>query len=167
MAQTTHDFQDPAHPSRRIPAGSRLIGRASLNYAIRGVDVRFQTLVSPKGREYPISVLALSKQLFGELNGIFFSNDMETYSTIMAFGFINGFADAAKERESTVLGQVTKDTVGNKALSGLGSASFQVADEIISDIRNKAIDYVVVPAGERIFAVFTEKFVLPGGKKIE
>ncbi len=167
MAQTTHEFQDPSHPSRRIPVGSRLIGRASLNSALRGVDVRFQTLVSPKGVEYPIQATALSKQLFAELNGIFFSNELETYSTVMAFGFIEGFADAAKERETTVLGQRPTPTVTNQVLEGVGSSSFRVADEIMNDIRRRAIEYVVVPSGEQIFAVFTEKFSIPDGKRIE
>jgi len=167
MAQTTQEFRDPANSARRIPKGSRLIGRAQLNSALRGVDVRFTTLVSPKGKEYPIQVIGLSRELFAELNGIFFSNDFETYSTIMAFGFIEGFADASKDRQPTVIGDIPKSTVGNKVLDGVGGASFRVAEDIMRDIRNRSIEYVVVPSGEQIFAVFSEKFILPGGRPIE
>lgn len=167
MAQTTHEFRDPGNPSRRIPAGSRLIGRARMNLALRSVDVNFTTLVSPRGREYAINALALSNNLFAQLNGIFFSNELETYSTIMAFGFVEGFADAARSRQSTIIGDVTKENLRNQVLDGVGQSSFRVAEELIRDIRDNAVEFVVVPSGEMIFAVFTEKFVVPAGRGIE
>lgn len=167
MAQTTHEFRDPSRAHLRIPVGTRLIGRAQMNTALRSVDVRFTTLVSPNGREYPAQLLALSKSLFAELNGIFFSNDLETYSSVMAFGFIEGFSQAAKERETTIIGQIAKDNLTNKTLDGVGSASFRVAEEMIKDIREKSVEYIVVPSGEEIYAVFTDKFTVPGGKSLE
>lgn len=172
MAQTTHEFRDPSNPALRIPVGTRLIGRAQMNTALRSVDVHFTTMVSPKGKEYPAQILALSKSLFGELNGIFFSNDLETYSSIMAFGFLEGFSQSAKDRQVVigglgVAGNVEKDNLSNRVFDGVGSSSFRIAEEMIRDIREKSVEYIVVPSGEEIYAVFTEKFVMPGGKSLE
>jgi|GEM_PF-5039465 len=165
MAKTTHEFRMDS--IRKIPLGSKLIGTAQLNPLLKGVVVRFNKLVSPKGLEYNLNSLALSKDAFPELEGIYFSDDLEKYSTAMAFGFLSGFANAAQDRESSFFGPVPKTTVGNQVLNGLSTASFQVAQSMLDDIRNRAVEYVVIPAGEKIFVALQSRFNLDPEKGIE
>jgi hypothetical protein len=161
MAQTTHEFR--MDNIRRVPRGTRLIGSARLNPVLKGVAVHFNLLVSPRGIEYPISLLALSPDLFPELSGIYFTNELETYSTIMAFGFLSGFSEAAQQREPSLWGPVAKPNLTNQVLNGVSTASFRVAENLLEDVRRRAVEYVIIPAGERIYIVFDRKFVLQGG----
>jgi len=163
MAQTTHEFRLDA--ARRIPKGSRLIGSARLDAVLKGVIVRFHLIVSPKGIEYPISLLALSPELFPELEGIYFTNELETYSGILALGFIEGFADAARDREQTVFGGRPRTNLKNNLLGGISTASFRVAEDIIGDVRRRAVEYVVVPSGKPLYVVFDRRFVVKAEEK--
>lgn len=163
IAETTNEFR--MDMKRRIPKDSRLIGRARLDPVLKGVIVDFDTLVLPGGKETKIDGLALSRNALPEIDGLYFSDKLETYGTALAFGFLSGFSDAARERESTVFGSLPKESVSNQVLAGLSTASFQVADEILRDIRNSAIEYVVVPAGEPIFVALTKRYELNQGDK--
>lgn len=159
MAETAFEFR--LDSLRRIERGTRLIGSARLDPILRGVVVKFNRLVTPKGKEYPVQVLALSHELFPQLEGIYFSNQLETYSSILAFGFLGGFADSARKREPSVFGQIPTPDLTNNLLTGASTASFRVMEEMIRDIQQRAIEYVVVPAGEPIFLVFEQQFEIP------
>lgn len=158
MAETTHEFR--MDMKRRIPKKSRLIGRSRLNPILKGVIVEFETLVLPDGTETNISGLALSRNAMPEIDGLYFSDDLQNYGTALAFGFLSGFADSARVREPNVFGSQPQINVSNQVLSGLSTASFQIADDILKDIRERAIEYVVVPAGEPIFVALTQKYEL-------
>lgn len=159
LAETTNEFR--MDMKRRIPKGSRLIGRSRLNPILKGVIVEFDTLVLPNGIETSLSGLALSRNALPEIDGLYFSDDLQNYGAALAFGFLSGFADASRTKEPTPLGyQVPEDSVSNKVLSGLSTASFQVAENILQDIRSKAIEYVVVPAGEPVFVALTRRYDL-------
>lgn len=156
MAETTHEFR--MDQKRLIPAHSRLIGRSRLDPILKGVIVEFDLLVLPNGIETSLSGLALSRNALPEIEGLYFSDRLQNYSTALAFGFLSGFADAARERQTTIFGSQPDITLGNQVLGGLSTASFQVADEILRDIRERAIEYVVVPAGERVFVALTRRY---------
>lgn len=156
MAEVTEEYR--MDMTRRIPKGSRLIGRSHLNTVLKGVIVEFETLVLPNGIETNINGLALSRNALPEIDGLYFSNRDTTYGTALAFGFLSGFADAGRTRQINLLGSVPEVTVNNQVLGGLSTASFQVANEILNDIRQHAIEYVVVPAGERIFVALTRRY---------
>jgi hypothetical protein len=156
MAQTTHEYRMDSR--RRIPRGTRLIGTARLNPMLRGVIVQFNKLVSPQGKEHAVNLLALSHDLFPELDGIYFSNEVETYSTIMAFGFLGGLAEASRPRDRTIIGPVPSEDLAGNLLHGASTASFRVMEEVLRDIRERAVEYVIVPAGEPVFLVFRERF---------
>jgi hypothetical protein len=163
MAETTAEFRMDS--KRFIQKGSRLIGRARLNPVLKGVMVEFYRLVNPQGLESSITALALSETVFPELEGLFFSNDLERYSTALAFGFLSGFSDAAKDRSQSILGTFEAPTWRNRVLNGVSTASFQIAEDLIREIREKAIEYVIVPAGENIFIALTNRYVMDGGKQ--
>jgi len=156
MAQTTRSFEMDS--SRRLPAGTKLIGRAALNPALKGVVVRFHHLVLPNGKERVVSLLALNEHAMPELQGIHFSNEFETYATALSFGFLAGFADAGREREVTAFGSAPTSSLQNRVLGGLSTASFQVAEDILSDIKDRALEYVVVPAGKEIYVALEKRF---------
>lgn len=163
MAETRNEYRMDMR--RRIPLGSRLIGRSHFDPLLKGVVVEFDTVVFPNGIESSISALALSSNALPELEGLYFSNKLVNYGTALAFGFLSGFADAGRERQITALGPVPTASVGNQVLAGLSTASFQVANQILSDIRNSSVEYVVVPAGEQVFVVLTRRYTVarPGG----
>jgi hypothetical protein len=164
MAETTNEYR--MDMKRRIARGSRLIGRSHFDPVLKGVIVEFNTIVSPAGIESSLSSLALSRNALPEIEGLYFSDRLTNYGTALAFGFLSGFADASREREFTLLGSQPEVSVGNQVLSGLSLASFQVADQIMSDIRSHSIEYVVVPAGEQVFVVLTRRYdVVQGGSK--
>jgi hypothetical protein len=161
MAETAIEFRMDSF--RRIDRGTRLIGSARLDPILRGVVVRFNRLVTPRGQEFPVQILALSHELFPQLEGIYFSNQLETYSSILAFGFLGGFADSARKREPSIFGQVPTPDLTNNLLTGASTASFRVMEEMIRDIQKRAVEYVVVPAGEPVFLVFEQQFEIPQG----
>ncbi len=164
MAETTNEYR--MDMKRRIPRGSRLIGRSHFDPILKGVVVEFGTVVFPNGIESSLNALALSRNALPEIDGLYFSDKMANYGTALAFGFLSGFADAGRTREFGLLGSQPQVSVGNQVLSGLSTASFQVASQIMSDIRNSAIEYVVVPAGEQVFVVLTRRYdIAQGGTK--
>jgi len=165
MAETTNEFR--MDTVRKIPKGSRLIGRSRLNPVLKGVIVEFDTLVLPNGKETRISSLALSRNALPEIDGLFFSNKLETYGTALAFGFLSGFAGAAQQRTGSAFGSVPEVSLENQVLAGLSTASFQVAEDILRDIRNSAVEYVVVPAGEAIFVALTRRYEISQGESDE
>ncbi len=156
IAETTHEFR--MDMDRRIPKGSRLIGRSHLNTILKGVIVEFDTLVLPAGIETRISGLALSRNALPEIDGLYFSDDLQNYGAALAFGFLSGFTEAARTREPTIIGSQPEVTVSNQVLSGLSTASFQVAENILHDIRSRSVEYVVVPAGEPVFVALTQRY---------
>ena len=111
--------------------------------------------------------MALSRNALPELEGMYFSDDLQNYGTALAFGFLGGFSEASRERETTIFGLQPQANLSNQVLSGISTASFQVAEEILRDIRNRAVEYVVVPAGENIFVALTSRYEMSdkGSKK--
>jgi len=160
IAESTHEFR--MDQKRKIPKGSRLIGRSHLDPILKGVIVEFDTLVVPNGMESSISALALSRNALPELEGLYFSDRLTTYGTALAFGFLSGFSDAAREREGTAFGSQPTVSVANQVLGGLSTASFQVANDMLRDIKQNSIDFVVVPAGELIFVALTQRYQMEG-----
>jgi hypothetical protein len=156
MAETTNEFR--MDMKRRILPASRLIGRSHFDPILKAVVVEFNTLVSPAGIESSMSGLALSRNALPEIEGLYFSDKLVNYGTALAFGFLSGFAEAGRERGATIFGSQPEVSIGNQVLSGLSVASFQVANQILNDIRARSIEYVVVPAGERIFVVLTRRY---------
>lgn len=164
MAETTNEFR--MDMKRRIPKASKLTGTSHFDPILKGVVVEFNTVVFPNGIESSISGLALSNNALPELDGIYFSDRLTTYGTALAFGFLSGFADAARSQEFTLLGSQPTVSTSNQVLTGLSVASFQVADQIMRDIQTSAVEYVVVPAGERVFVVLTRRYdIQQGGTK--
>jgi hypothetical protein len=164
MAETTSDFRMDA--KRRIPRGSRLIGRSHFDPLLKGVIVEFSTIVFPHGIESSLNALALSRNALPEIDGLYFSDRMTNYGTALAFGFLSGFAGGAREGQYTLVGYQPDVSLSNQVLTGLSAASFQVANQIMSDIRSSALEYVVVPAGEEVFVVLTQKYIVAqGGSK--
>jgi hypothetical protein len=161
MAETTSDFRMDA--KRRIPRGSRLIGRSHFDPLLKGVVVEFSTIVFPHGIESSLNALALSRNALPEIEGLYFSDRMTNYGTALAFGFLSGFAGGAREGQYTLVGYQPDVSLSNQVLTGLSAASFQVANQIMSDIRSSALEYVVVPAGEEVFVVLTQKYVVAQG----
>jgi hypothetical protein len=160
MAETTHEFRMDA--KRKIPKRSQLIGNSRFDPVLKGVVVEFQTLVFPNGIESSLNGLALSRNALPELEGLYFSDRLATYGTALAFGFLSGFSDAAREREPTPFGSQPSISVGNQLLGGLSTASFQVANQMLQDIKENSVEYVVVPAGEQIFVVLTQRYRMGG-----
>ncbi|RME14064.1 MAG: hypothetical protein D6797_09710 [Bdellovibrio sp.] len=158
IAEVTNEFR--MDMKRRILKGSRLIGHSRLDVVLKGVIVEFDKLVLPNGKETKISALALSRNALPEIDGLYFSDKLQTYGTALAFGFLSGFSDAAMEREVTTLGSQPKPSLSNQILSGLSTSAFQVAEDILRDIQNRAIEYVVVPAGEPIFVALTRSYTI-------
>lgn len=156
LAETTVEYR--IDHKRKIQKNSRLIGQAYLNPILKGVVVEFSKIVLPTGKENNIKALALSRNALPELEGLYFSDDLEKYSTALAFGFLSGFANAAQDREPTIYGATPKQSVNNQVLSGLSVASFQVAEEILRDVRQRAVEYVVVPAGKSVFVALTNRY---------
>jgi len=165
MAETTSEFR--MDMERRIPKGSRLIGRSRLNPILKGVIVEFDTLVLPNGLETNLSAMALSRNALPEIDGLYFSDSLETYGTALAFGFLSGFADAGRRREVTAIGTQVEESLSNQVLAGLSTAAFQVAEDILSDIRTSAVEYVVVPAGEPIFVALTRRYNITQGSPVK
>lgn len=156
VAETTQAFEMDL--KRKIPVRTRLIGSARLNPILKGLVVRFDTMVLPSNTQIDgVRLLALDQQAFPELSGIFFSDKAEVYGTALAFGFLSGFASASQDRESTLSGSVPTPSLKNQTLAGVSTASFKVAEDVLKDIQQKAIEYVVLPAGETIYVVFEEK----------
>lgn len=166
MAQTTDEFQYDHDPVRSIPVGSRLIGRAQLNPLLKSVAVKFHTLVTPRGLEFPVSIIALSNKLFGELNGIYFSNDAETYGAILAFGAVEGFANSAREYDRGFLYPTAEKSVSNNVWAGVSGASFRLTEDLIREVQNRRVEYVVVPSGDKIFVAFEQRFVIKDKKPL-
>lgn len=163
MAETTAEFRMDG--KRRIPRGSRLIGRSHFDPILKGVIVEFGTIVFPDGLESSLNALALSRNALPEIEGLYFSDRMVNYGTALAFGFLSGFAGGAREGAYTLVGYQPDVSISNQVLTGLSAASFQVANQIMSDIRSSAIEYVVVPAGEEVFVVLTQKYVVSQGDR--
>lgn len=156
MAETTNEYR--MDMKRKILRGSRLIGRSHFDPILKGVVVEFTTVVSPSGIESSVSGLALSRNALPEIEGLYFSDKLVNYGTALAFGFLAGFADAGRSQAVTVVGPVPEVTMANQVLAGLSASSFQVANQILSDIRTNSIEYVIVPAGERVFVVLTRRY---------
>ncbi|MCB0357345.1 MAG: TrbI/VirB10 family protein [Bdellovibrionales bacterium] len=163
MAETLNEFRMDL--KRKIPKNSRLIGRSHLNPILKGVIVEFDTLVLPSGEETTVNGLALSRNALPEIDGLYFSDSLQTYGTALAFGFLSGFSAAARDRELTTLGSQPEVSLNNQILSGLSTASFQIAEEMLRDIRNHAVEYVIVPAGEYIFVALTQRYIVSQGDK--
>ena len=159
IAETTHTFQMGGQ--RRIERGSRLIGSASLDRALKGVTVKFDSLVTPKGIQYDdLSLLALSEKAYPLVEGIYFSDAGTRYGTALAFGFLSGFASGGMERESTLAGSVSKPSLTNQALSGLSVSSFKIAEDVMESLKDESIEQVIVPAGTEIYVAFLKKWIL-------
>jgi len=125
-------------------------------------------MVLPSGRQIDgVKLLALDQRAFPEVEGIYFSNKGETYGTALAFGFLSGFASAGQEREQTAFGSVASPSVKNQVLGGISSASFRVAEDALKDIREKSVEFVVLPAGEECYVVFEEKFSVSPERGLE
>lgn len=163
MAETTAEYRMDG--KRRIPRGSRLIGRSHFDPLLKGVIVEFGTIVFPDGMESSLNALALSRNALPEIEGLYFSDRMANYGTALAFGFLSGFAGGAREGSYTLVGYQPDVSISNQVLTGLSAASFQVANQIMSDIRSSALEYVVVPAGEEVFVVLTQKYIVAQGDK--
>lgn len=156
MAEVTQEFRMDFE--RRIPKGSRLIGRSRLNPVLRGVIVEFETLVLPDGRETRLDSLALSRDALPEIDGLYFSDKLQTYGSALAFGFLSGLSDAGRRRRPGIIGDYVEDTLSNQVLAGLSTATFQIAEELLRDIDRRSVEYVVVPSGEPIFVVLTRRY---------
>lgn len=164
IAETTRTFEMDS--KRRIERGSRLIGSASLDRVLKGVTVKFDTLVTPKGVQYDdLSLLALSEQAYPLVEGIYFSDAGGKYGTALAFGFLSGFSSAGMEREATISGSVVSPSLTNQALGGLSVASFKIAEQAMESLQNENIEHVVVPAGTDIYLAFAHKWTMPGQEK--
>lgn len=156
MAEITNDYR--MDMKRKFERGSRLIGRSHFDPILKGVIVEFNMIVSPKGIESSLSGLAMSRNALPQIEGLYFSDKLVNYGTALAFGFLSGFSSAGREREVTAFGSQPTISTGNQVLEGLSVASFQVANQILNDIRERSIEYVVVPAGEPIFVVLTQRY---------
>ncbi|PIR23416.1 MAG: hypothetical protein COV44_02935 [Deltaproteobacteria bacterium CG11_big_fil_rev_8_21_14_0_20_45_16] len=162
VAETTRDFEMDMR--RRIPKKTRLIGQATYDPTLKGVNVRFETMTSPSGEQYDnLELLALSKQAWPLIEGIIFDDRGVQMGAALGFGFLSGFASGAQDREASVFGSVTQPSVKNQVLSGLSVASFQVAEQAIEKMKNQAFEYVVVPAGMPIYVLFNKKWIVPEG----
>lgn len=156
VAETTQTFEMDRR--RSIPKGTRLIGSARLNPVLKGLIVRFDTMVLPGGKQVDeVALLALDGKAFPEVSGIYFTDKAQVYGSALSFGFLSGFASAGQDRESTLSGSVPAPSLKNQVLGGLSMASFAIAEDLLKDIQNKAVEYVVLPAGEEIFVVFERK----------
>ncbi len=157
IAETTRTFE--MDTKRRIEKGSRLIGTASLDRALKGVTVKFDTLVTPKGVQYDdLALLALSDRAYPLIEGIYFSDAGAKYGTALAFGFLSGFSSAGMEREATVAGSVATPSLSNQALGGLSVASFKIAEQAMESLQDENVEHVVVPAGTDIYLAFTKRW---------
>jgi hypothetical protein len=79
---------------------------------------------------------------------------------------MQGFSDGYKQTEPSVWGPVAKSNVTNQVLSGVSSASFRITEEMINEVRNRRVEYVVIPAAESIYLVFDKRFVLKNNQPI-
>jgi hypothetical protein len=164
MGETTREFR--MDMDRRIPKGCRLIGRSHLDTVLKGVVVEFDTLVLPSGIETSVSGLGLSRNALAEIDGLYFSDKLQTYGVALAFGFLSGFAAGARETEPTLLGPTPDVNITNQVLSGVSTASFQVADDLLRDVQQRSVEYVVIPAGEQIFVALTRRYEMSQGKGV-
>lgn len=157
IAETTRTFE--MDTKRRIEKGSRLIGSASLDRVLKGVTVKFDTLVTPKGVQYDdLGLLALSEKAYPLVEGIYFSDAGSKYGTALAFGFLSGFSSAGMEREATPNGSVATPSLTNQALGGLSVASFKIAEQAMDSLKDAGVEHVVVPAGTDIYLAFTKRW---------
>jgi len=157
IAETSRSFEMDS--KRRIEKGSRLIGSASLDRVLKGVTVKFDTLVTPKGVQYDdLGLLALSEKAYPLVEGIYFSDAGSKYGTALAFGFLSGFSSSGMERESTLTGSVATPSLTNQALGGLSVASFKIAEQAMESLKDEGVEHVVVPAGTEIYLAFTKRW---------
>lgn len=156
IAETTHEFRMDSQ--RKIEKGSRVIGRARLDLILRGVVVEFDKLVTPKGIETNLEALGLSDNALPQIEGLYVSDSMQNYGAILAFGFLGGFASASRQMYPTIWGPTSENTLSNQTLGGLSASSFQLTEEILRDIRHRAVEYVVVPAGKDIFIALNRRY---------
>lgn len=162
VAETLRDFE--MDYKRRIPGGTRLIGKATYDPTLKGVNVSFETMTSPSGQQYDgVELLALSKQAWPLIEGIVFDDSGVQMGAALGFGFLSGFASGAQDREASVFGSVTQSSVKNQVLSGLSVASFQLAEQAMEKMKSQAFEYVVVPAGMPIYILFNRKWEIPEG----
>ncbi len=160
VAETTRTFEMDSR--RKIEKGSRLIGTAGLDRALKSVVVKFDTLVDPKGLQHDgLSLLALSDNAFPLIDGLYFSDAGVKYGSALAFGFLSGFASGGMEREATIAGSVAKPSLTNQSLAGLSVASFKVAEEAMNSLKDESVEHVVVPAGTEIYVAFAQKWIVP------
>lgn len=162
VAETTRDFEMDSR--RRIPQKTRLIGRATYDPTLKGINVRFETITSPNGKQFDdLDLLALSKQAWPLIKGIVFDDTGVQMGAALGFGFLSGFASGAQDREASVFGTVAQPSVKNQVLSGLSVASFQVAEQAMEKMKSQAFEYVIVPAGMPIYVLFNKKWEIPEG----
>lgn len=156
LAETTNEYRIDS--VRRIPKETRLLGRAKLNPVLKGVVVEFNRMINPeRTQEADLSALALSRTALPELEGFYVRDDAEKYGSALAFGFLGGFSEAAKTRRETPFGTFEEPSLSNQVLSGVSTASFRVAEEMIRDLRERSVEYVILPAGVPIFVALTQK----------
>lgn len=162
VAETIREFEMDSR--RRIPKGTKLIGRATYDPTLKGVNVRFETMTSPNGIQYDdLDLLALSENAWPMIEGIVFDDTGVQMGTALGFGFLSGFASGGQERETTPFGSAPQASVKNQVLSGLSVASFQVAEQAMERMKSQAFEYVIVPAGMPIYVLFNRRWELPQG----
>lgn len=139
-----------------IPVGATLLG--SGQSAEDRLMIRFNQVVYKDGSFENIQAQAADKedQTVG-LKGSRVGKYAMKYATAIGLNFVGGMAEGLQDRE--VVGQqvITKPDAKNALLNGTSKATYEMANETMTDLKNSA-PIIQIPAGQEILVLFDGSF---------
>lgn len=135
-----------------IPAGATLLGSGQSTE--ERLMVKFTQVVFKDGSFENIQAQAAdAEDKTVGLRGSRVGKYAMKYATAIGLNFVGGMAEGLQDRE--VVGQqvVTKPTAQNALLNGASKATFEMANETMTDLKNTA-PIIQISAGQEIFVIF-------------
>jgi len=135
-----------------IPVGATLLGSGQSTED--RLMIRFNQVVYKDGSFENIQAQAadMEDQTVG-LKGSRVGKYAMKYATAIGLNFIGGMAEGLQDRE--VVGQqvITKPDAKNALLNGTSKATYEMANETMTDLKNSA-PIIQIPAGQEILVLF-------------
>lgn len=149
-AEVTQDLR--VQGERFIPAGATLLGVGQSTE--ERLMIRFNQVVYKDGSFENVQAQAADKedQTVG-LKGSRVGRYAMKYATAIGLNFVGGMAEGLQDRE--IVGQqvVTKPDAKNALLNGTSKATYEMANETMTDLKNSA-PVIQIPAGQEILVMF-------------
>lgn len=142
-----------------IPKSSILLGKASYQAGDR-VNINFNKVIFPNGREYSISAQALdTKDYKRGIIGDFHNTKASKIATRIGLKMVAGMSDVLVEKEALGnSGAVTaKSTAKNALINGLGEVANSEVQEFGSDVQSQQ-NYVTVSSNTAVIINLTKRF---------